>query len=395
MSIAGLPGDLRHGWEMAAGSFAAIAAIALFFGRIHAATESGDTTSLAPVVSRGPEPSLISVDTSPTEAGLLEMLPPTVRDEILAMGEPVRLRAGEILFKAGDPGDALFLVQSGRLEVRHPGGPAPDLCAGAVVGELALLTDAPRAATIVARRDSTLVAISRERFEYLADAQPVVIGAVAKGVARLLQASRPIGPSGPPISKVIALVALDADVPIDELAGAVHTSLTGRGPRAAGLTGAGIPLRVIRLDGGSPEALERAEHESERVLLVAGPTGAWHDACLRQADRVLAATSSPEPRLLPGLRDQADVLVTGPAPSAAQVVAWHDAGAAGPSRTSAPIPGAGTLASSLLAPVWPDARSPSSSLAGAPGRSPTSASSMPSRTLGSRSTGWPEPAWGR
>jgi NTE family protein len=323
-TIAGLPGDLRHGWEMAAGSFAAIAVIALFFGRIRAATESGDTTSLAPVVSHGPEPSLVSVDTSPTEAGLLEMLPPAVRDEILATGETVRLRAGEVLFQAGDPGDALFLVQSGRLEVRHPGGAAPDLCAGSVVGELALLTDAPRAATIVARRDSTLVAISRERFENLAETQPVVISAVAKGVARLLQASRPVGPSGPTTPKVIALVALDAGVPIEALAGAVHTSLTGGGPRGAELADAARPLRVVRLDGGSPEGLERAERESDRVLLVAGPTGAWHDACLRQADRVLAATSSPEPRPVDELRDQADVMLTGPAPSAAQIVAWHD-----------------------------------------------------------------------
>jgi EmrB/QacA subfamily drug resistance transporter len=324
-TIAGLPGDLRHGWELAAGSFAAIAVIALFFGRIRAAAESGDTATLAPVISHSPEPSLVSVDTSPTtEAGLLDILPPAVRDEILAMGEMVRLPAGEVLFHAGDPGDALFLVQSGRLEVRHPGGAAPDLTAGAVVGELALLTDAPRAATIVARRDSTLVAISRERFEYLADTQPVVIRAVAKGVARLLQASRPIGPSGPPTPKVIALVALDAGVPIEALGGAVHTSLTGGGSRGAELADAARPLRVVRLDGGSPEALERAERESDRVLLVAGPAGDWHDACLRQADRVLAATSSPEPRAFAGLRDQADVMVTGPAPSAAQIVAWHD-----------------------------------------------------------------------
>jgi EmrB/QacA subfamily drug resistance transporter len=323
--IAGLPGDLRHGWELAAGSFAAAAVVALFFGRIHAATESGDTASLAPLVSRSPEPSLVSVDTSPTEAGLLGLLPSAVRDEILAMGETVRLRAGEVLFQVGDPGDALFLVQSGRLEVQHPGGSAPDLSAGSVVGELALLTDAPRLATVVARRDSTLVAISREGFEHLAHAQPVVISAVAKGVAHLLQASRPIGPSGPPIPKVIALVALDAGVPIEALAGALHTNLAGAGQRGPGLAGTARPLRVVRLDGGSPEALERAEQQSDRVLLVAGPAGTWHDACLRQADRVVAATSSPEPRLVAGLRHQADVVVTGPAPLSTQVVAWHDA----------------------------------------------------------------------
>ena len=47
---------------------------------------------------------------------------PGARDEMLAAGERVELRAGQALFHAGDPGDTLFLLQSGRVDVRRPDG---------------------------------------------------------------------------------------------------------------------------------------------------------------------------------------------------------------------------------------------------------------------------------
>lgn len=319
---AGLPGDLRHGWELAGASFVLAAAAALFFGRIRAVAGAGDGTARTPLVAHGPDPSLVSVAPPAGGSNLLDLVPPAVRAEILAAGEVVRLQAGEPLFRAGDPGDVLFVLQSGRLEVQLPEGSSRDLYAGSVVGELALLTDAPRSAAVVARRDSALVAIRRDRFEQLATAQPAVMRAVATGLARLLQASRPMGPPPPSVPKVVALVALDDVVPVGGLADVVGRGVSSPSiPRSTRPDGA---LRVVRLDEASPEQLERAEREADLVLLVSGSRGAWRDACLRQADRVLVAASSPEPRTVEGLGQGAEVVLTGSAPSEAQVVAWHD-----------------------------------------------------------------------
>jgi NTE family protein len=79
------------------------------------------------------------------------------RLEIARQLEPVHVAAGEVVFRQGDAGDGLYLVVSGRLRVtvategtEHA---VQDLGRGAVVGEIALLTDRPRTASVHAVRD--------------------------------------------------------------------------------------------------------------------------------------------------------------------------------------------------------------------------------------------------
>jgi NTE family protein len=82
------------------------------------------------------------------------------RLEIAGHLEPLHVPAGEVLFRQGDTGDGLYLVASGRLRVTaEADGYARmlyDLGRGAIVGEMALLTNRPRAATVHAVRDSDL-----------------------------------------------------------------------------------------------------------------------------------------------------------------------------------------------------------------------------------------------
>jgi hypothetical protein len=61
------------------------------------------------------------------------------------------LAAGEVLAKQGSPGDTLFLVLDGIVEVQVDGASLGDLGPGAVVGERAMLENSPRTATLVAR----------------------------------------------------------------------------------------------------------------------------------------------------------------------------------------------------------------------------------------------------
>ena len=210
---------------------------------------------------------------------------------------------------------SLALRSGGRATARRI---VRELFPGATIGELALLTGAPRAAAVVARRDSTLIAIDRDGFERLATRQPAVVSAVAKGLAQQLQASRLDAPTRTPVPKVIAVVALDGDVPTEPLADALRKGLDRR-------------LRVATLDVAQAGGLQRAEDDNDRVLLVSGTAGEDQSAAMRQADRIVLAASAPGPARLNGvgsavadLEVPCDVVLTGAAPAEDDVVGWHD-----------------------------------------------------------------------
>lgn len=76
--------------------------------------------------------------------------------------EPARAQAGDAIIAEGDPGDGLYVLLSGRLRVSVSaagGGERVlhDLGRGAVIGEIALLSDRMRPATVRAVRDSDLL----------------------------------------------------------------------------------------------------------------------------------------------------------------------------------------------------------------------------------------------
>lgn len=105
------------------------------------------------------------------------------------------LAAGKPLFRQGERGDALYLLADGRIEVlaREDGGPDYRLATlgpGAILGEGAVLVDAPRTATAVAVADSHLWEISRPAFrDAVAERRPwavVLLQAIAGVLAERL-----------------------------------------------------------------------------------------------------------------------------------------------------------------------------------------------------------------
>jgi len=101
-------------------------------------------------------------------------------DQALLAGilQHVELAAGEVLFRAGDPGDALYAVISGALRVERQGRVLATLGEGQVTGEMAVIDKKPRSADIVAHSDSVLLKLPAADFDDLLDNH----GKVARGM---------------------------------------------------------------------------------------------------------------------------------------------------------------------------------------------------------------------
>jgi predicted acylesterase/phospholipase RssA/CRP-like cAMP-binding protein len=155
--------------------------------------------------------------------------------EALAMVEAVaqwvELRAGETLFEQGDPGDAAFLVATGRLRVvqSQRGGPQEEvgeIGRSEIVGELSLVDGAPRSASVHAVRDSHLIRFSREAYEELVERYPRVGIEITKmALRRARQSAEERG--GTSIRRSFAVVPISPSVDEAEFAAELGRVLGG------------------------------------------------------------------------------------------------------------------------------------------------------------------------
>ena len=211
--------------------------------------------------------------------------------------------AGDWLFREGDPGDTLYVLRSGRLEiVQETGGNdmvIRSLPSGAVLGELALLTQEPRSASARARRDSTLLAVSREAFLELLESDPAFATSLSRTMAELLARTRVEATPREPVPPVIAVATFCEGTAGEAFTRELAEHLGGS-QRVEVLTAADSEAA-----GSKSELLDRCERANDQVLLHADPARGdeWDAFCLRQADRVLVVVGDGgRPRPGPGRR---------------------------------------------------------------------------------------------
>ena len=91
-------------------------------------------------------------------------LPPFTLEQLASRLSRVRVAAGEPVFRRGDPGHRFYVVGEGEVAVEPGDHPPVTLGRGGYFGEIALLRDVPRTATVTARSDTELYVLERDDF---------------------------------------------------------------------------------------------------------------------------------------------------------------------------------------------------------------------------------------
>ena len=242
---------------------------------------------------------------------------------------------GDRLFQQGDVAEGMIIVINGRLRVFVETDEGPEvigeITAGEIVGEWGVITEEPRAATVVAVRETNVVELSRPLFEQLSREKP----ALMRNLTRLIiqREQKALHRSGPPDSVINNIVLLPASptVQIDQFATQLAQALNSFGQTAAfnsqqfeemyGQAG------VSQLAPHDPDYtvvtswISELETANRYLLFVADPEqSAWTERCINQADRVLiVAQPADDPTPRPA-EERLNRLKT---PIRTELVLWH------------------------------------------------------------------------
>ncbi len=207
--------------------------------------------------------------------------------------------------------DSAYLTLSGRLRVyvRSDDGATRmvrELSRGEVIGEMSLYTGEPRAATVVAVRDSVLVRLAREQFEALLLHHPQVSITFTRQLIRRLQTEHERPRVAAPVT--IGLLPISDGVALHDFGQKLVAQLARYG-RASIVEAAeldrilGAPGITLRDDADADHrislALDSLEATHDFVLLQAnGTPDAWTQRCIRNSDEMLLVGAAEAPPLV-------------------------------------------------------------------------------------------------
>jgi CRP/FNR family transcriptional regulator, cyclic AMP receptor protein len=110
--------------------------------------------------------------------------------------DAVEIEPGHSLFREGEPGDTMFVVLDGAVDVLHGGNVVETIGEGGLIGELALIDTGPRSASAVAATACRIVRVDKKEFTYLVQEHPTfALQVMAVMAERLRRANDRIPPA--------------------------------------------------------------------------------------------------------------------------------------------------------------------------------------------------------
>jgi NTE family protein len=212
------------------------------------------------------------------------------------------ISAGTTLFKQGDAAQDIFIVTAGRLGVLADIGIGEELVAqiqpGELVGEMALISDEARSASVVALRNTELIRMPTSVAQELISSNPQLMFYVLRLLASRVKSTTHRS-SLKPATKAVAVIPIDAMPLGRDLADGLHNGFSSLSRRVALIDSTSSKLTT--------ESISAIEEQHDLVVYFADDRcSPWSRRCSGQADRVIFvanAESTPD--------DEADQQING------------------------------------------------------------------------------------
>lgn len=101
----------------------------------------------------------------------------------------ITIQAGQALFREGDEGNQMYVLETGTAEVFVQNRLVETLAHGSIVGELGLVSPGPHSASVIAKTDCDFVAVDEKRFQFLVQETPYFAIQVMRLMAERLRAT--------------------------------------------------------------------------------------------------------------------------------------------------------------------------------------------------------------
>jgi len=113
---------------------------------------------------------------------------------IAALADEIDVPEGKVLIRQGEPGSECFVIADGRAKATMRGSGSASLGPGDVVGEMSLLDQKPRSATVTASTDMHLLVLDSRSFSSLIDEVPLVARRIMAVLAGRIREAEARGP---------------------------------------------------------------------------------------------------------------------------------------------------------------------------------------------------------
>ena len=120
------------------------------------------------------------------KAPLFEGLSRKELEELAKLADDLEVPEGKVLTRQGDTGREFFVLMQGEVEVERDGASLGRRGPGDFIGEIALIEDIPRTATVTAATSVRLFVLTGQSFRSVVEAQPEVENKVLRTLARRL-----------------------------------------------------------------------------------------------------------------------------------------------------------------------------------------------------------------